>query len=134
MNALFAKGRQKFLEGDIHWLTDTIKAQMIDTADYTVNLDTHEFLSDIPSAARVGAPQTLSGKTSTAGVADAEDTTFPTLSGDSVEALILYKQGASEGASPLIAYIDSGTGLPFTPNGGNVIVQWPSGENRIFKL
>jgi hypothetical protein len=65
MNALYAKGRQKFLEGEIHWLSDTIKAQMIDTADYTVNLDTHESLSDIPSAARVGAPQTLSGKTST---------------------------------------------------------------------
>lgn len=133
-NALYDKGRQKFLEGSIAWLTDTIKAQMIDTANYTVNLATHEFLSDIPSAARVGGAATLAGKTSTAGVADGDDTVFPLLSGNSVEAIVIYKLGGGDGSSPLIAYIDTATGLPFSPNGGNTTVAWSDGANRIFKL
>ena len=52
-NALYDKGRQGFLEGSIDWDTDTIKVVLIDTADYTVNLATHQYLSDIPAAARV---------------------------------------------------------------------------------
>lgn len=133
-NALYDKGRQKFLEGSIAWLTDTIKMVLIDAADYTVNLATHEFLSDVPGAARVGTPQTLAGKTSASGVADANDATFPTVSGDPSEALIIWKDTGVEGTSPLIAYIDSATGLPVTPGGGDIIVQWDNGANKIFKL
>jgi hypothetical protein len=134
MSGLYDKGRQKFLEGSLHWLTDTIKAQFIDTADYTVDLAAHEFLSDVRSAARVGAPQTLGGKTGTGGVADADDTTFPALTGDSVEAILLYKQGSGDADSPLIAYLDAGTGLRFTPNGGDVVILWSNAASRIFKL
>jgi hypothetical protein len=134
MSGLYDKGRQKILEGSIHWLSDTIKVQFIDTADYSVDLAAHEFLSDVPSAARVGAPQTLVNKTSTGGVADADDSTFSALTGDSVEAILLYKQGSGEPDSSLLAYIDSGTGLPFTPNGGDVVIIWPSGASKIFKL
>ena len=37
-------------------------------------------------------------------------------------------------AQRLIAYIDTGTNLPITPNGGDVTVAWDSGANRIFTL
>ena len=46
-NALFDKARQRFLEGQFNWNTDTIKAVLVDTGTYTVNLSAHEFLSDI---------------------------------------------------------------------------------------
>lgn len=36
--------------------------------------------------------------------------------------------------SPLIAYIDTATGLPVTPNGGDITIAWDSGANKIFKL
>jgi hypothetical protein len=52
-NALYDKGREGFLDGSIDWDRDVIKAVLIDAADYTVNLATHQFLSDIPAAARV---------------------------------------------------------------------------------
>jgi hypothetical protein len=133
-NALYDKGRQKFLEGAINWLNDTIKVLLVDTGLYTVNLATHEFLSDIPSGARVGTAQTLASKTSTAGVADAADVTFNTVTGNSVEALAIYKDTGVEASSPLIAYIDTATGLPITPNGGNINVVWDNGANKIFKL
>jgi hypothetical protein len=133
-NALYDKGRQKFLEGAINWLTDTIKVLLVDTGLYTVNLATHEFLSDIPAGARVGTAQTLASKTSTAGVADAADVTFNTVTGNSVEALVIYKDTGVEASSPLIAYIDTATGLPIAPNGGNINVVWDNGANKIFKL
>ena len=38
------------------------------------------------------------------------------------------------GTSPLIANIDVATGLPITPSGGDIIVQWDTGANKIFKL
>ena len=46
-NALFDKARQRFLEGQFNWNTDTIKAVLVDTGTYTPNLSAHEFLSDI---------------------------------------------------------------------------------------
>ena len=37
------QGRQRFLEGQFNWNTDTIKAVLVDTGTYTVNLSAHEF-------------------------------------------------------------------------------------------
>lgn len=82
----------------------------------------------------VGTPQTLASKTSTAGVADAADITFTAVSGATVEALIIYKDTGVSSTSNLIAYIDSATGLPATPNGGDITVTWDNSANRIFKL
>lgn len=136
-NALYDLGREKFLGHatiDLDWINDDIKAVLVDTGAYTVNLATHEFLSDIPVGARIATSSNLAGKTSTAGVADADDITFTGVTGATVEALVLYKDTGVAATSPLIAYIDSATGLPFTPNGSDVDVIWDSGANKIFKL
>ena len=133
-NALYDKGRQKFLEGGIAWLTDTIKAVLVDTNDYTVNLATHEFLSDILAPARVATSPAFTTKTSTAGVADAADITWTAVTGDPSEALVFYKDTGSAATSALIAYIDTATGLPVTPNGGDIVVTWDNGSNKILKL
>jgi hypothetical protein len=45
-----------------------------------------------------------------------------------------YKDTGTESTSLLIFYIDTATGLPCTPNGGNITVAWDSGANKIFKL
>lgn len=133
-NALYDKGREGFLAGDIDWDADVIKAVLIDAADYTVNLATHQFLNDIPGAARVAVSAPLTGKTVANGVADADDFTFPAVSGDPAEALVVFQDTGVEGTSRLIAYIDTATGLPVTPNGGNINVAWDDGVNKIFKL
>ena len=36
--------------------------------------------------------------------------------------------------SQLVAYIDTATGLPVTPNGGNIQIVWDTGANKIFAL
>lgn len=135
-NTLYDKGRQRFLEANINWMTDTIKCILVDTGAYTANFSTHEFLSDIPTSARIGTTSgvTLTSKTTDGGAADAADITFSSVTGASIEALVLYKDTGTEGTSPLMAYIDTATGLPITPNGGDIIVTWDNGANRIFKL
>lgn len=133
-NALYDKGRQAFLEGDIDWINDDIRVILIDTADYTVDLANHDFLNDVPGAARVATSSSLSGKSATNGVADANDVTFSSVTGDPSEAIIIYKHTGTESTSNLIAYIDTATGLPVTPNGGDINIIWDNGSNKIFKL
>lgn len=132
-SALYDNGRQGFLDGSIDWDTDTIKIVLVKST-YTVNLATHANLSDVPSGDRVATSGALTSKTVTAGVADAADVTFTALSGAAVSFIVVYKDTGTESTSRLIAYIDTGTGLPFTPSGGDVTIQWDNGASKIFKL
>ena len=133
-NALYGLGRQGFLDGSIDWDTHNIKIVLGDAADYVVAIDTHQFLSSIAAAARVATSANLANKTVTLGVADADDVLLSSVTGDPSEFIAIYMDSGVEGTSRLIAYIDTATGLPVTPNGGNITVQWDAGANRIFKL
>jgi hypothetical protein len=133
-NALYDAGREAFLNADIDWSVDNIKAVLVDTAAYTVNLATHNALDDIAGGARISTSANLASKTSTAGVADAADVTFTAVTGATVEAIVIYKDTGVESTSLLIAYIDTATGLPVTPGGGNITVTWDSGASKIFRL
>jgi len=133
-NALYDKGREGFLDGSIDWDTDDIRCILIDTADYSVDLATHDNLDDVPAIARVATSGALTSKTVTDGVADAADVTLSSVTGDTCEAIVIYKHTGTESTSRLIAYIDTATGLPVTPNGGDITIQWDSGANKIFKL
>lgn len=110
-NTLFANARQQFLEAQINWMTDTIKCILVDSGNYTAQTETHKFLSDISSSARVTQPVTLTGKSTAGGAADAADCTFTSVSGNSIEAIVIYKDTGDEATSPLIAWIDTATGL-----------------------
>lgn len=131
-NALYDKGREGFLDGSIDWDTDTIKICLV-SSGYTVNLTTHDFLDDL-GANIVATSAALSSKTVAAGVADAADVTISAVSGSQVTRIVIFKDTGSAATSRLIASIDTATGLPVTPNGGDIIVAWDSGANRIFKL
>lgn len=132
-NALFDSARQLFLEGALNWKTDPIYVALIDTGKISVNLQAHNKYNTYQGAV-VGSSVQLTNKKTDGGAADADDVTFQSVSGDSVEALLLYKQGVPEGNGDLIAWIDSASGLPIIPNGGDIIVTWDNGNNKIFKL
>jgi hypothetical protein len=109
---------------------DTVKPMFVDTADDTPVI-TDSSIADILSAGRVPAIAScpaLGSKTIgtvAVGVFDAADSVFTALSGDSVERLILFKDTGTEATSILIAIYDTFTsGMPLTPNGGDVTVQW----------
>jgi len=146
-NALYDKGRESFLKGEIPWLTGEIDVILVKvgtgTGEYEVNLATHEFLQDIPADARVAklsgnatSPTELQNKTAADGVADADDAVFDEVTGDEVGAIVIYERQETdtETTSRLIAYIDNATGLPVTPNGGDITIEWDDGANKIFKL
>jgi hypothetical protein len=134
-NILYDLGRQAFLEGDIDYITDTIKVALV-RSTYTPNVATHQYYSDLtPGTHVVGTPQTLTSKSSTAGVANASSVTFSSVTGGStVSYLVLYKDTGVNSTSPLIALIDTATGLPVSTNGGDITISWDTGSNKIFKL
>ena len=131
-NALFTAFRNGQLNGTtvVDLDTDTIKAMFVDHADDTPAAATDDFIDDILAAARVpaiaSAPAlgTKTVGTVAAGVFDAADTVFTALTGDAVESLILFKDTGAEATSKLVAFWDTATGLPLTPNGGDVTVAW----------
>lgn len=133
-NRMYVKGREKFLRGEIAWHTDPIKAVLIDSADYTPDTTNHEFLSAIPAAGRVATSPNLGGKTTTNGTADADDITFPNVSGDSIELIAIYKDTGDPATSPLIVLMDTVTGLPVQPNTGPIAITWSNAADRIFTL
>lgn len=96
---------------------------LIDTGTYTYSA-AHQYYSDLSGI--VGTPVELCTKTFTNGVFDAADSTFTSVSGNSCEALAFYRQNAGANTTwRLVTYIDTSvTGLPVTPNGGNINVAW----------
>jgi hypothetical protein len=133
-NALFDSARAQFLQADLD-LDDSIVLVCVDHADDTPVPATDDFLDDILGAARVATSGALASKTFTAGVFDAADVTLTTVAGDPFESIVLYDNTpGTEATKDLIAFIDTATGLPCTPNGGNINIVWDAGANRIFKL
>jgi hypothetical protein len=46
----------------------------------------------------------------------------------------VWKNTGSDATSRLLLFFDTATGLPVTPNGGNIAVTWDNGANRIARL
>lgn len=121
-NAAYAKSGGKFAKAQIDLLNHTIKAVLIDIGLYTVNLATHEWLSDIASGARV-ATATISSKTvSDDGVFDGADTAFVNPLNKTCSAIVIYKDTGNAATSPLWLWFDTVTGL--LSSAANITVQW----------
>lgn len=133
-NKLYDYGREGFLTGQIDWSSNTIRAVLVDTTQYTVNLNTDRWLSDIPSAARVSTSGPLTSKTTTAGIAGAANATFTAVSGNECAAIAIYKDTGTASTSRLIAYLTTAVNLPINPDGSNIEIQWDTSTNKIFKL
>ena len=127
-NGLYNAYKQALGEEKHHMTTDDIRAILTDTATYTVNLTTHDFLDDIPAIERVAVTAAaLPTPTFTAGVFDTGDFSWTSVTGDQSEGIAVYNHNgngaASDAARQLIGWWDTGmTGMPVTPNGGNINV------------
>jgi hypothetical protein len=134
-NTLYKKAKDHFLRGDINITTGAFAVALITGADYTPNFDTDEFLAIIPSGAVVGTSPDMTGlATDGDGVVTADNVTIPNLTGAEVDVLVIFEDTGSDATAKLIAYIDTATGLPFTPGGGDVAIVWDTGVNKIFAL
>ena len=130
-NLIYPKAKEAMLQGNLDLSGGTVKAVLVDTADYTYNA-AHDNLDDVIAGARVGTAVTLTGKTFTNGLFDADNVTLTSVSGDQSEAVLIYIDTGVESTSQLVALLDTGTGLPVTPNGGNINFNWNG--SGIFQL
>ena len=121
---------------NINLTTDTIKVALVKTSSGYTYSASHQYYSDLtPGSYVVGTPVAVTGQTVTNGVFNASSpVTFSSVTGPAVGALVIYKDTGTAGTSPLIAYFDTATGIPVTPNGGNITITWDSGANKIFAL
>ena len=131
-NALYSKAKEAFLNGSINMVANTITIALVDTGVYTYSA-THQFRNEVSNSAVISSTS-LANKTIANGVFDADDATFSSVTGANCEALIIFSDTGIQGTSRLVAYIDSATGLPILPNGGDITVAFSSGSSRIFAL
>lgn len=127
-NAVYPKYVEAVIQGSANTSlagsgTTGVYACLVDTGTYTYSA-AHEFYSSLSGV--VGTDQEIGSKTYTNGLFDGGDVTFPSVSGASAEAIVIYVKNAGANTTwRLVAYIDTGvTGLPVTPNSGDINILW----------
>lgn len=132
-NAIYPIAKKGWLDLDANYDVDdgTVKAALMDTGVYTYSA-AHDFWDDAVAGV-IGTPGTVANTTVVGGLFDGDDVTFTAVTGATVEAIIIYVDSGAAATSPLILYLDTGvTGLPVTPNGGNITITWNA--SGIFQL
>lgn len=122
-NSLFVSAKAGFLGADFDLLADVVKVTLGDSADVVPAVATHDFYNDV----EIGqvAVATLASKTGTGGTFDAADPTFTAVTGDPSEWVVAWVDTAGlSSTDPLVAYYDTfSSGMPVTPNGGDIVLQ-----------
>lgn len=130
-SVLFDSGREGVLDRTID-MTGDVRAMLV-LSSYAFSA-AHKFLADL-GAVDNGRTAALASKTYTAGVFDAADTSLTATAATASKALVIFQHTGSDATARVIAYIDTATGLPFTPAASqNVPITWDNTANRIFKL
>jgi|SRR5271170_3900872 len=128
-NRFYPLGLQAFAEGQVDFLTDTIKLALV-AQPYSFD-STDQFVADLQAGSpAVSQIVTRSGALTTPsaanGVLSADPATFTAVTGVPVFYLVLYKDTGSDATSPLLIFYDTGTNIPLTPNGGDVVASFSS--------
>ena len=128
-NALYPLWKQEVMQATANTsLGGTVKQTFVDiTSAYTYNAaDTFVTALGVNDNPNYGSAVTLASKTFANGTFDAADTTTTALTGAAdLGAIALYVDSGAEATSRLVLFLDTSiTGMPFTPSGGDVTVQW----------
>lgn len=141
-NALYPAYKRALMNKQIDMVNDTIKAALFKAPfAWDNNFLSADVTSALAGSELVGTPVTITSKivddfgtsvSSPANAAfDCADITFTSVAaGDTVTTLLLYHDSTK---TP-IAFIDTGTGLPFVTNGGNVTMNISNSITRVFAL
>lgn len=120
------------LEGllsSINLSSDTIKIAAVSTSYTFANSETSMTTA---GGTRIGTDQTLGSKTITNGVFDAADATWTAVAGGStIGGFVVYKFVTNDAGSTPILFIDT---TDTATNGGDIVLQFDNGTNKIFKL
>lgn len=138
-NALFSTAAEGFIDGSIDLDTAVIKASFVRGYTYSAS---HKFVSDVTGAGgTLNGTSALASKTVTSGVFDAADTTVTTTASAVDHGILLFQSSAVTGgadvaasAQRVIAWYDTGTGLPIQPGTGSTPITWDNGSSKILKI
>ena len=117
----------------IDWNADNIDGSLLDATDSgsitAANVDYDEV-----DGATVVATEDITIASITDGVVSTDGAlTFAAVTGDAADYLTVFKNSGTPGTSPLaITWDSASTGLPVTPNGGDIVATW--GSNIIVTL
>lgn len=98
---------------------------LIDEGTYTYSAS-HQFYSDLSGVVGSGVRITTPSVASATGLFSGDNITFTAVTGSSVEALVIYRHNSGANSTwRLVLILDTAvTGLPVTPNGGDITVTW----------
>lgn len=120
----YGKGAQHWGAGDVAWASNTINVALVATG-YAPNANTDEFYSVAVSGGNiVSAGVALTSKTNVGGLLNAANTTWSTVTGSQVTQLVVYVGGTPGSGDYLLLNLNTGTNLPVTPNGGNIVASY----------
>jgi hypothetical protein len=131
-NAVYPSFRTALLSPGIDLATVTIKAALVTVTSGTTNYvysAAHTMFSDVVSGSILAAGIALTSKAVSAQALIAASVVWPTvaISGTNKgDAVILYIDTGTPTTSKLIGYIDTATGLPVTPTGLDITLNWSS--------
>jgi hypothetical protein len=112
--------------------TDNIDASLLDETDSGTITSSFVDYDEVDAATVVATEDvTISGIAN--GVVSVSAVTFTAVTGDAADYLTVWKNSGTPATSPLIITWDSATtGLPVTPNGGDITATW--GSNTLVTL
>jgi hypothetical protein len=140
--------KAEVLRGNIDLVNDTIRIALFnDTISYTFDTDAHEFVGDVLDGATAEefggsggtgySRQDVTGTTvaednaGDQGTWDADDATFTSLDGETIQGAIIYKQVGGDDTTPaddpILQIYDNDQGdvndFPIPTNGSDIVVQ-----------
>lgn len=137
-NAEYNRFDQGMLSADYDLVVASIKVALV--RGYTFSA-THATMADVVGGGGGtinGTSAALTNPSVTNGLFDADDTTITTTASASNHVLILFQASAVTGGADvpqnqqlLIAYYDTGSGLPIQPGAGTVTVTWAAASPNI---
>lgn len=134
-NQLYKNIKEDFLSGSINLSTASVKVALVKSG-YVIDIDNDQYLSDIGSSNIAATSNALTSITITDGVFDAENETIAEYGTEGFDYLVIFEDTGISNTSRLIAYIDTGDGLPVNSSNGtiSITIQWSDLVSKIFAL
>jgi hypothetical protein len=134
-NFVYTKAKESLLRGEINASSSNYRVALINADNYTPNISSDQYFSQIPSNAVVAVSGNVQNITSSNGILDGDDVTI-SHDGTAFDSIVLYQVGSSNSNSRLFFYIDNSPGLPFEGSNSSlsVTITWSDTASKILAL
>jgi hypothetical protein len=123
LNLMLGGGNHTFID----WNADDIEASLLDQTDSGTITAAFEDYDEVDAPVVVANTNMPAISVATGVLTAASALTFTAVTGDAADYLVVFKNSGTPSTSPLaITWDSASTGLPVTPNGGNIVATWGS--------